>query len=85
MLVGRSAADLTGYLDVSRQIDGELGGSENMLGLGPGWQGVGWGHTPDEGALARLTYSKVASVQHPKAHLTRPHHGGISQVCLAWA
>ena len=67
--VHAAAAVLTAHLNVSRQVDGELGGSEDMLRLGPGWQGVAGGHPPDEGALARLAYPKIASIQDPKPHL----------------
>lgn len=56
-------------LHVARQVDGELGGSEDMLGLGPGRQRVVWSHPPDEGTLAGLAHPKVARIQHPKPHL----------------
>jgi hypothetical protein len=57
------------HLHIAWQVDGELRGPEDMLGLGPLWQNVIGSHPPDEGALARLTYAKVASIQHTKAHL----------------
>ena len=52
---GKWAAQTRGQqvdLDIARQIDGELGGSEDMLGLGPLGQQVVWSHPPDEGTLA---------------------------------
>lgn len=58
-----------GHLHIAWQVDGELRGAEDMLGLGPLWQNVAGSHSPDEGALARLTHAKVASIQHTKAHL----------------
>ena len=57
------------HLHIAWQIDGELRGAEDMLGLGPLRQNVAGSHSPDEGALARLTHAKVASIQHTKAHL----------------
>ena len=39
-------------LDIARQVDGELGGPEDMLGLRPQGQQVVWGHPPNEGTLA---------------------------------
>ena len=57
------------HLHIAWQVDGELRGAEDVLGLGPLWQNVAGSYSPDEGALARLTHAKVAGVQHTKAHL----------------
>ena len=57
------------HLHIARQVDGELRGSEDVLGLGPVWQDVVGRHPPNEGALAGLAHTKVASIQHTKAHL----------------
>ena len=57
------------HLHIAWQVDGELRGAEDVLGLGPLGQNVAGSHSPDEGALAGLTHPKVASIQHAKAHL----------------
>ncbi|KAA6419806.1 MAG: hypothetical protein FRX49_10169 [Trebouxia sp. A1-2] len=38
------------HLHIAWQIDGELRGPEDVLGLGPLWQNVAGSHSPDEGA-----------------------------------
>lgn len=61
-------------LDIARQVDGELGGTEDMLGLGPLGQQIVWSHPPNEGTLARLAHAKVAGIQHPKPYLITSTH-----------
>ncbi len=60
------------HLHIAWQVDGELRGPEDVLGLGPLWQNVAGSHSPDEGTLARLTHAKIAGIQHTKAHLQTP-------------
>ena len=57
------------HLHIAWQVDGELRGAEDVLGLGPLGQNVAGSYSPDEGALARLTHAKVASIEHTKTHL----------------
>ena len=57
------------HLHIAGQVDGELGGVEDVQGGWPVGQGVPGSNPPDEGALAGLAHSKVASVQYTKAHL----------------
>ncbi len=68
------------HLHIAWQVDGELRGPEDVLGLGPLRQNVAGSHSPDKGALARLTHAKVASIQHAKAHLQTTT--ACSQPCI---
>lgn len=53
----------------TRQVDGQLGAAEHVQRGWPLWQQVLWGHSPDEGPLARLAHAKVAGVQDAEADL----------------
>ena len=57
------------HLCTAGELDGQLGGAEHMLWLGPLWQDIARSHPPDERPLPGLADTEVPSIEHSKAYL----------------